>query len=169
MTTHPTTSESTQPLTWENISRTYTGLLDDVMIRYSRDYADEQFFNRTIIKNVLFGGGVFINDGYLVLHEIARKQLQDDNSLLRYMINTDFVRVLTRTRSKNELREMPQMMADNGIQSYKDLVASTDWPNLSSLWGPGQSHVSSMNNLRVASQSQSYPSHIAYACLELHL
>ncbi len=33
----------------------------------------------------------------------------------------------------------------------------------------GQSHVSSMNNLRVASQSQSYPSHIAYACLELHL
>jgi hypothetical protein len=39
------------------------------------------------------------------------------------------------------------------------------------LWGlyPGQSHVSSMNNLRVASQLQSYPSHIAYVYLELHL
>jgi CubicO group peptidase (beta-lactamase class C family) len=38
-------------------------------------------------------------------------------------------------------------------------------------WGhsPGQSHVSSMNNLRVASQLQSYPSHIAYVYLELHL
>jgi type I restriction enzyme, S subunit len=34
---------------------------------------------------------------------------------------------------------------------------------------PGQSHVSSMNNLRVASQLQSYPSHIAYVYLELHL
>jgi hypothetical protein len=33
----------------------------------------------------------------------------------------------------------------------------------------GQSHVSSMNNLRVASQLQSYPSHIAYVYLELHL
>ena len=35
--------------------------------------------------------------------------------------------------------------------------------------GAGQSHVSSMNNLRVASQLQSYPSHIAYVYLELHL
>ncbi|MCY3012592.1 MAG: hypothetical protein NTY42_22580 [Planctomycetota bacterium] len=38
-----------------------------------------------------------------------------------------------------------------------------------SLGMPGQSHVSSMNNLRVASQLQSYPSHIAYVYLELHL
>ena len=36
-------------------------------------------------------------------------------------------------------------------------------------YSPGQSHVSSMNNLRVASQLQSYPSHIAYVYLELHL
>jgi hypothetical protein len=43
---------------------------------------------------------------------------------------------------------------------------------LSNFWGgapSGQSHVSSMNNLRVASQLQSYPSHIAYVYLELHL
>jgi hypothetical protein len=38
-----------------------------------------------------------------------------------------------------------------------------------SLFWAGQSHVSSMNNLRVASQLQSYPSHIAYVYLELHL
>lgn len=32
----------------------------------------------------------------------------------------------------------------------------------------GQLHVSRMNNQRVASQSRSYPSHIAYVCFELH-
>ena len=39
------------------------------------------------------------------------------------------------------------------------------------IWGmaAGQLHVSSMNNSRVASQSQSCPSHNVFVCLELHL
>jgi hypothetical protein len=43
------------------------------------------------------------------------------------------------------------------------------WVSVRCITTPGQSHVRSMNNLRVASQLQSYPSHIAYVYLELHL
>lgn len=136
-------------LTWDNISRTYTGLLDDVMIRYSRDYANEDFFNRMIIKNVLFGGGIFINDGYLVNHEIARKHLTDDTSLLRFMLNTDFIRVLTRTQSKEELRNMPKKMAKENNESFKRLVNSNEWTTgFESLWSRISNSLYRNNNPR---------------------
>src|SRR5688572_14178757 len=81
---------------------TYTGLLDDVMVRYSDEYMSEDFFNRMIAKNVFFGGGMYINDGYLVNHPIARKHLVNRESLLRQMINVGFVRVLTRAKGKGD-------------------------------------------------------------------
>jgi hypothetical protein len=34
------------------LQRTYTGLLDDVMIRYSDDYSNEMFFNKMIAIGV---------------------------------------------------------------------------------------------------------------------
>ena len=45
----------------DDMQRTYTGLLDDVMIRYSSEYLSDDFFNKMIAKNVFFGGGLYIN------------------------------------------------------------------------------------------------------------
>ena len=113
---------SEQAFSLDNMQRTYTGLLDDVMIRYSDDYLSDEFFNKMIAKNVFFGGGLYINDGYLVLHPIARKYLKNDNSLLRRMLATGFIRILTRTSSSESLSQMPVTMADQGNKSFQQLV-----------------------------------------------
>ena len=108
------------------LHRTYTGLLDDVMIRYSGEFATEAFFNKTIAKSIFFGYGVYINDGYLVNHPLARKYLGNENSLLRAMLSQNFIRILTRTKDANELAQMPVEMGKT-IPSFKRLVDSDEW------------------------------------------
>lgn len=118
----PTISSSEESFSLENMQRTYTGLLDDVMIRYSSEYLSDDFFNKMIAKNIFFGGGLFINDGYLVNHPIARRYLYDDNSLLRRMLATGFVRILTRANSPEALSQMPVTMANQNNESFRQLV-----------------------------------------------
>ncbi len=120
-------------LSFDRLPRTYTGLLDDVMIRYSEDYAGKDFFNRMIAKNIFFGGGFYINDGYLVNHATAREYLYNQDSLLRHMMSTGFIQVLTRKESAKELAEMPVEMA-KGNASYNRLVNSAEWPEFSRLF-----------------------------------
>lgn len=114
--------------------RTYTGLLDDVMMRYSNDYASADFFNRIIAKNLFFGGGLYLNDGYLVNHPVARQSLYNENSLLRTMLSTGFIRILTRTRDGDGLASMPKRMADQNNATFKALVDLAEWPEFSRVW-----------------------------------
>jgi hypothetical protein len=115
-------------LSIETLHRTYTGLLDDVLLRYSDEYIGAAFFNKMIAKNIFFGGGLYLNDGYLVNHPIARRQLLDDYSLLRVMIQNNFVRILTRASSGEALARMPERMAKDGNKAFADLIASPEWP-----------------------------------------
>jgi hypothetical protein len=126
---HPSTPlpESESSIDINSVPSTYSGLLDDVMLRYSNDLS-EDFFRKMIAKNVLFGGGVFINDGYLVNHPIARQYLVSDGNILRVMLNQGFVRVLTRAKDGDALAQMPETMAKNGIRSYQEFTASSEWP-----------------------------------------
>jgi hypothetical protein len=114
--------------------RTYTGLLDDVMIRYSSEYASPGFFNKMIAKNLFFGGGLYFNDGYLLNHEVARSALANEDSLLRCMLSTGFIHILTRRKTEGELADMPNFMADQGNQSFIDLLSRDDWPNIKKIW-----------------------------------
>lgn len=123
----PSSNGTDDAITVENINRTYTGLLDDVMLRYSDEYSSEEFFNKMIAKNIFFGGGLYMNDGYLVNHPIARKHLCNENSLLRVMIDTNFIRILTRTRSSEDLSLMPKTMAGQGNESFQRLIHSSEW------------------------------------------
>lgn len=123
-----------RPTSLDNMQRTYTGLLDDVMIRYSDEYLSEDFFNKMIAKNIFFGGGLFINDGYLVNHPIARRYLYNDNSLLRRMLATGFIRILTRTSSSESLARMPLSMAEQGNESFRRLVGSSEWNDFEPLF-----------------------------------
>ena len=60
MTTGNLGSDSNQPSKTTNqedfslhtLQYTYTGLLDDVMVRYSNEYLSEDFFNKMIAKNI---------------------------------------------------------------------------------------------------------------------
>src|ERR1043165_3160234 len=88
------------------LQRTYTGLLDDVMIRCSSEFVRDDFFNKTIAKNVFFGGGLYFNDGYLPNHPVARRALRHEDGLLRRMMATGFIRILTRAKDGDDLAEV---------------------------------------------------------------
>lgn len=113
----------------EGLTRTYAGLLDDVMIRYGdgRGLLSEEFFNKMIVKNILFGSGIFLNDGYLVNHPIARRYLANPDSLLRVMIATGFIRILSREPDADLLAKMPEKMAASGNLQFQKLVDSREW------------------------------------------
>lgn len=117
------------PLENQGLTRTYAGLLDDVMIRYGRgrDLLSEEFFNKMIVKNILFGSGIFLNDGYLVNHPIARRHLANPDSLLRVMISTSFIRILSRERNADLLAKMPEKMAASGNAEFERLIRSSEW------------------------------------------
>ncbi|MEO0720018.1 MAG: hypothetical protein AAFZ06_14235 [Pseudomonadota bacterium] len=109
------------------LQRTYSGLLDDSLLRWSPDVIGERFFNKMIVKTLFFGGGLYLNDGYLVNHPVARRHLMRDGSLLRVLLATNFIRILTRTGSADELIEMPQTMARSGNASFVELTRSAEW------------------------------------------
>lgn len=111
----------------DRLSRTYTGMLDDVMFRYSDDYQGRDFFNRMIVKNILFGGGLYLNDGYLTNNIYARRFLVDENSILRIMIRYGFIHILSKISSSEGLIEMPERMAEQSNEYYKRLVESSEW------------------------------------------
>ena len=111
------------------LTRTYAGVLDDVMIRFGRgqEFLSPDFFNKMILKNVLFGSGIYLNDGYLVNHPMARKYLANPESLLRMMISTGFIRILSRESDADKLASMPEKMAESGNIEFARLVASDEW------------------------------------------
>lgn len=122
------------PLPLSMQQRTYSGLLDDVMVRYGSDFVGRDFFNRMLAKSLFFGGGLYLNDGYLVNHPHARDALRDENSLLRVMIRTGFVRILTRGRTADDLARMPETMAAQNNQSFAELIASPEWAAFAPIW-----------------------------------
>ena len=107
----------------------YAGLIDDVMLRYTRDFISEQFFKRVLAKNVFFGGGILLNDGYITQHPVARRYLMNDRGILRSMLRTNFAKILTRQQSGEALAEMPYTMAKSGSESYERLIRSEAWIN----------------------------------------
>ena len=110
----------------DNLSRTYTGMLDDVMFRYSNDPQGLDFFNKMIVKNIFFGGGLYLNDGYLTNNKHSRDLLFKENSMLRIMIRRGFIHILSKASSPEGLIEMPERMAGQHNEYYRRLVNSED-------------------------------------------
>ncbi len=106
---------------------TYSGLLDDRMALYGPKMNTKQFFQRMIAKNLFFGGGIYINDGYLVNHPLARSYLANENSLLRSMLRYGFIKIFTRERTADGLAKMPDRMAGLKIESFQKLIESDEW------------------------------------------
>lgn len=110
---------------------TFSGLLDDVVDRHRiTPEVDGSFFNRAILKNVFFAGRILLNDGYLINHPAALKQLLNEDSLLRSMIRSDFVRIVAREIDPDRFAETPERMAAKGVRSFGRIISRSDWPEL---------------------------------------
>lgn len=105
----------------------YCGLLDDVVAKYTPQFGSEDFFNLTLAKSLFFGGGLYINDGYLVNHPVARTQLLTPGSLLNVMLKHGFVKIYTRM-SPDQVGDMPEIMAKKEkIPTFQRLIESEEW------------------------------------------
>lgn len=110
---------------------TYSGLLDDVVDRHKiTPEVDENFFNRSILRNIFFSGRIYLNDGYLVNHPASLHQLMNEDSVLRLMIRNNFIKILARQKDADEFAKNPERMAERGVLSFKKLVDQKDWPDL---------------------------------------
>ncbi len=119
-------------------SYTYLGTADDVVERYPWDVdIDLKYFNNMLIRKALLGEKIIINDGYLLNLKAARYALLNpDKSPLKALIEANFVRILSRDQS---LVKMPDHMAKQGVDSFKNLVRSNEWTSLKSMltsWEP---------------------------------
>ncbi len=112
------------------INTTYAGLLDDVIHRYVPDaYHDQKFFERSLIKHIFFGGPMLVNDGYLFAGN-GLQQAISEGSLLREMVATGFVKILTKAHDFNPdaFASLPEKLAHDGVNTSKNLISSTEWP-----------------------------------------
>jgi len=113
----------------------YCGQLDDVVPKYTDHYSTLDFFNLVLAKSLFFGGGLYINDGYLVNHPIAREQLLKDSSLLNVMLRHGFIRVFTRAATADQLKDMPRFMdEEQRNRSFTLLRKSEVWKVLEPRW-----------------------------------
>lgn len=110
---------------------TYSGLLDDVMFRYRiAPDIDNIFFKKAILKNILFGGPIALNDGYLFHQDIGLDQALDQDSLVRVLSANGFIKILSRGRSGVEFAAQPEALAKRGVGTSAALVSRPDWPEI---------------------------------------
>ncbi|MGV6858637.1 MAG: hypothetical protein ACWA5X_06640 [bacterium] len=107
----------------------YLGTIDDVLLRFPwRDLpVAEGFFRETLIDHVLFGNPLLINDGYLVNHPLARRDLlEGENSLILALAQKGFIKILSRSDSPEDLAKMPANMATD-VHSFQRTMERDDW------------------------------------------
>jgi hypothetical protein len=114
-----------------SIPWTYSGLLDDVVDRYGiTPEVDADFFNLSILRNILFSGPILLNDGYIFHHPVGLSQLQDNRSLIRQMVKHDFIRILSRSSDPEAFSRLPEYLARRGVETSRQLIAREDWPTI---------------------------------------
>ena len=115
----------------QNIPWTYSGMLDDVVNRYGiTPEVNREFFNLSILRNILFSGPILLNDGYMFHHPIGLEQAQDPRSLIRQMVSHNFVRILSRGSDPESFASQPEILAKRGVNTSIELIARPDWPEI---------------------------------------
>lgn len=106
----------------------YCGLLDDVVAKYYVDFNTEDLFNKILAKSMFFGGGLYINDGYLLMNAVAREQMRDPASLLSSMLEFGFVKIFTRCESVEKLIDLPEPDPDlKKPESHIEFSKTEEW------------------------------------------
>lgn len=118
-------------------SLVYLGTVDDVVLRFpwSNINIGKNFLIETILDHVIFGNPLLINDGYLINHPLARKDLlKGEKSLILHLVRRGFIKVLTRESSPVNIKTMPFNMAEE-IESFEKAVSKKDWKNFQTSLG----------------------------------
>lgn len=101
----------------------YFGLLDDVLEQYPFDFKlNSKRLKFELSTQLIDGKPLILNDGYLVLHPVCSKSIQDMDGLIWHLITRGFITVLHRGGKDYRLDEMPEVMANKNIKSYQNLV-----------------------------------------------
>lgn len=96
---------------------TYFGSFDDFGARCCKWKVDLPYINHILIREVLIGGHVLINDGYLVQLPAFREAIMDPKiSPLKELVRCGWVKILT--RNNGLLHEVPDEAADKGVTGF---------------------------------------------------
>lgn len=109
----------------------YCGLLDDKLVDAYPDFGSPMFFDRILAKSLFFGGGLYLNDGYLFMNPSAQEQLRRPNSLLSVMLSQGYVRIFTRCDSVEQLAQLP---ATSMVPAHQAFANSNAWSNFQPIW-----------------------------------
>lgn len=109
----------------------YCGLLDDKLADAYPDFSSPVFFERILAKALFFGGGLYLNDGYLFMNPAAREQLGRPNSLMSVMLSQGYVRIFTRCDSVDQLAQLP---ASSKVPAHVDFAESNEWSGFQAVW-----------------------------------
>lgn len=110
-------------------SLTYLGTFDDVVQRYPwAAPVNEAYLRIMIVRHVLFGGRLLLNDGYLVMHPLLQRALvQGAKNPLLGLIDEGFLAVLS---SKDDIVSSIEARASSGVESFVKLRDSPVWAEM---------------------------------------
>jgi len=114
-----------QTLPW-----TYSGLLDDALLRYGSYLGiDDTFFQRSILRSVLFNGPILLNDGYIFNEGVGAEQILDEDSLLRVMTKNGYIRILSRSSDLDpeKIASIPEALASRGVSTALQRISKPSW------------------------------------------
>lgn len=101
----------------------FLGVADDMVSKYPWQInIDSNYINNSLIKSLVYGYPVLVNDGHLILNEILVKEISDQNSLMSTLIRNDFIFIVNRGYSKYGIDELPSKMAKKGIPTFSNLL-----------------------------------------------
>lgn len=110
-------------------SLTYLGTFDDVVQRYPwAAPVNEAYLRTMIVRHVLFGGRLLLNDGYLVMHPLLQRALvQGAKNPLLGLIEEGFLAVLS---TQEDIVSSIDARAESGVQSFVALRKSSIWDDV---------------------------------------
>jgi hypothetical protein len=110
---------------------TYAGTLDDVSQRYPRSaLLTDDFYQSVLLRHVIYGHGMILNDGYLVANSYFRKALSLGSASMAYsLIESGIIRILS---IGDDIEESIVRRAESGVSSHQRLVASEEWQQIRS-------------------------------------
>ncbi len=111
---------------FSDVRLTYAGTLDDVCQRYPRNaLLSEDFYLKVLLRHVVYGHGLILNDGYLVANPYFRRALSLGNASLAYsLIEAGVIRILS---IGDDIEASILRRAESGVSSHQRLVASEEW------------------------------------------
>lgn len=112
---------------------TYAGSFDDFAARHWKHEVDLGYVNGVLIREVLIGGRLLINDGYLVQLPAFRQAIMDPKvSPLKELVRCGWVKILTRTNGR--LDEVAEKMVAKQVKGFSKRLRDKEYQEVLRIW-----------------------------------